>query len=146
MKNKMLITLIVGAAALLAGCTCQQRLQRLQRHCPDCFLPDTLTTTDTLIPPPIHILEHIPFSDLTAPFPITLTRPNYTLTLTPTADGLTLQGTATPDTIIRTIKIPVRTPVIIQQLPKDTITPRQWLLAALLALLLTYLSIRTLKK
>lgn len=51
MRNTAIPLLLLALA--LTSCTCQQRLKRLHRQCPECFL--TAAVTDTVARPVLHI-------------------------------------------------------------------------------------------
>ncbi len=55
MQRKILPLLLFSLLAL-SGCSCQQRLERLQHRCPDCFTQTTAHVRDT-VPVPEKILS-----------------------------------------------------------------------------------------
>ena len=55
MQRKILPLLLFSLLAL-TGCSCQQRLERLQHRCPDCFTQTTAHVRDT-VPVPEKILS-----------------------------------------------------------------------------------------
>lgn len=137
MKKKIFFSgilsfLMIAPFFTLQSCSCQSRLQRLMRHCPECFLQDTLSHNDTLLPPPIPIFGHLSWYELNQPGPVALHGANYALDITLDDTGLTIDGTVTPDTIIRTIRIPVDRPVIVEKSAKPPLY--QYLLLVVLAL------------
>lgn len=99
---------------LVCSCSCQQRLARLQRTCPECLAPDTLRLSDTVVPPPIPIVGHLSWFDLNRDtMPILLQGANYSLNITLDDSGLSIDGYATPDTIVTTIEVPATLPATV---------------------------------
>ena len=134
-------------APLAASCSCQARLQRLISQCPECFLQDTILHPDTLVPPPVPILGHLSWAQLQQPQPVTLQGRNYTLDITLDDGGLTIDGNATPDTLVRTIRLPVSVPVIVREKKPAPLTPSIWWgVIACTALALLLALARTIKK
>lgn len=143
-RHLLLVPLLLGAL-LIGACSCQQRLQRLMVRCPECFLGDTVRLADTLVPAPVPIAARVEWADLLGPVPVVVADRQFTLTLLTDSAGLNLEGEARPDTVVRTVEVPVRVPVVVRQAERQT--PSLWwgvLAVAALALLLAIL--RTLKR
>lgn len=117
------------------------------RHCPECFQQDTVTHNDTLLPPPIPLFGHLSWYQLNQPGPVALHGANYTLDISLDDSGLTIDGTVNPDTIFRTIRVPVDRPVIVKQPPKTSLPAwAVFILLALFALWGTFSSLNNLRK
>lgn len=105
------LILLAAFALILASCSCPQRIERLRRHCPECF--STATLPDTLIPPALHIDTILPLPPLdpladTARH-IHIQTSQYTLQINLLDDTAAhIQLHTTPDTIIRlrTLRLP----------------------------------------
>ena len=131
-RMRRLVASLALVALMLSSCSCQQRLQYLQRHCPECFQQDTLRVPDTVVPAPIPILGHLSWSQLQQQEPVVLQGSHYTLDVTLDGGGLTLEGTVTPDTIVREIPVPVDRPVIVKE--SEPAPLPAWAVLAVLAL------------
>lgn len=103
--------LLLAAAMLAAGCSCQQRMERLRRSCPECFRPDTLRLVDTVAPDPVHINQWLPWSAFDTTPTLLIEQPQYTLLVTVDDDGIDFAAEVRPDTVILERKVPVKVPV-----------------------------------
>ena len=98
MQRKILPLLLFSLLAL-TGCSCQQRLERLQQRCPDCFTQTTAHLRDTL-PVPAKILSgSVPWAWLTAGDTVLLQNRDITLQLLLEGDSLKADVTVQPDTL-----------------------------------------------
>ncbi len=101
---------IILSATIFSGCSCAQRLEHLQRHCPECF--NSVTAPVPLsVPVPERLADFtVPLDALEADRPLVLHAPdNITLSLTITGDdSLSATVTIPPDTV--TITQPVTLP------------------------------------
>lgn len=140
----LLAGLLTCTLLLTAGCSCQQRLQRLMRACPECFQADTLRLPDTVVPRPVPFMARIPWDDLVGPVPVVVSERRFTLTLTSDGQGVTIDGLALPDTIVRTVEVPVRVPVVVKEPARQPLSP-WWAAAGIAAMGLILAIIRTLK-
>lgn len=145
-RTPLLLLLAISFALMAASCSCQQRMQRMQRHCPECFQVDTVRLVDTVVPEPVPIIARIPWSDLTAPAPVVVGGRNFTLTIVSDGDGILIDGQAIPDTIVRLVEVPVRVPVIVREDDRRAMRARDWVAAALVALLCAWGIIRAIKR
>lgn len=110
-SSKPLAALLLAAAMLAAGCSCQQRMERLRRACPECFRPDTLRLVDTVAPDPVHINQWLPWSAFDTTPTLLIEQPQYTLLVTVDDDGIDLAAEVRPDIVILERKVPVKVPV-----------------------------------
>lgn len=138
--KKTLILTFLAAALLLPGCSCERRMQRLERLCPDCFAKDTLHLTDTVVPPPVLIFEHLPWDSLNHNGQFVLDRPDYTFNVTVSDSGVDIEGEVRPDTLILTRDVPVMVPCPEEK--KDI----HWLSVAAIAIFLILIIIDTFKR
>lgn len=109
--SKPLAALLLAAAMLATGCSCQQRMERLRRSCPECFRPDTLRLVDTVAPDPVHINQWLPWSAFDTTPTLLIEQPQYTLLVTVDDDGIDLAAEVRPDTVILEREVPVSVPV-----------------------------------
>lgn len=110
-SSKPLAALLLAAAMLATGCSCQQRMERLRRSCPECFRPDTLRLVDTVAPDPVHINQWLPWSAFDTTPTLLIEQPQYTLLVTVGDDGIDLAAEVRHDTMILVRKVPVNLPV-----------------------------------
>lgn len=98
MQRKILPLLLFSLLAL-TGCSCQQRLEGLQRRCPDCFTQTTAHVRDT-VPVPEKILSgSVPWAWLPSGDTVTLQNRDITLQLLLDGDSLKADVTVPPDTL-----------------------------------------------
>jgi len=96
------LLILVGT---LVSCSPQQRLERLVNHHPELRTPDTIGFTDTVIIPLVRLDTALPLVDLSAP--VTLRHDRLELSMIRIRDTIRLRAACNPDTIIRTLRIPV---------------------------------------
>ena len=98
MQRKILPLLLFSLLAL-TGCSCQQRIERLQRRCPDCFTQTTTHVRDT-VPVPAKILSgSVPWAWLPSGDTVLLQNRDITLQLLLEGDSLRADVTVPPDTL-----------------------------------------------
>lgn len=98
MQRKILPLLLFSLLAL-TGCSCQQRLERLQQRCPDCFTQTTAHVRDT-VPVPAKILSgSVPWAWLPSGDTVLLQNRDITLQLLLDGDSLKADVTVQPDTL-----------------------------------------------
>ena len=98
MQRKILPLLLFSLLAL-TGCSCQQRLERLQHRCPDCFTQTTAHVRDT-VPVPAKILSgSVPWAWLPSGDTVLLQNRDITLQLLLEGDTLRADVTVPPDTL-----------------------------------------------
>ena len=98
MQRKILPLLLFSLLAL-TGCSCQQRLERLQQRCPDCFTQTTAHVRDT-VPVPEKILSgSVPWVWLPSGDTILLQNRDITLQLLLEGDSLKADVIVQPDTL-----------------------------------------------
>lgn len=117
MKKKIyeMVRLAAMAAAILwltVGCSCERRVERLRRSCPDCFAAQTIHVRDTIVPAPVRFQEYIPWSTLDWHDTLLLEQPQYTLLVVSGDEGLDIQAEVRPDTVYRDVEVPVEVPVV----------------------------------
>ena len=98
MQRKILPPLLFSLLAL-TGCSCQQRLERLQRHCPDCFTHTTAHLRDTLPVPEKILSGSVPWAWLPSGDTVILQNRDITLQLLLEGDSLKADVTVPPDTL-----------------------------------------------
>lgn len=98
MQRKILPPLLFSLLAL-TGCSCQQRLERLQRRCPDCFTQTTAHVRDTLTVPEKILSGSVPWAWLPSGDTVLLQNRDITLQLLLEGDSLKADVTVQPDTI-----------------------------------------------
>lgn len=126
------------AAMLAVSCTCQQRIERLQRHCPECFETTTVENIVTLPGTDIEAILPIDWqpgrqASLTLPIKIDTRQGILNIDIHDTVAAVSL--TVPPDTIrLRdTITLPPRT--IVKEKPAFSVTDKM-LLAAILVMVI----------
>ena len=99
--------MILPAAVMMvvSGCSPSQRLERLVARHPELTIPDTLRLTDTIITPGTFADTMILFKDLADT--VVITQDDLIMQVFSKRDTLYLRGECKPDTICRTIEIPV---------------------------------------
>ncbi len=98
MQRKILPLLLFSLLAL-SGCSCQQRLERLQRRCPDCFTQTTAHVRDTLPVPAKLLSGSVPWAWLPSGDTVLLQNRDITLQLLLDGDSLKADVTVPPDTL-----------------------------------------------
>lgn len=98
MQRKILPLLLFSLLAL-TGCSCQQRLERLQRRCPDCFTQTTAHVRDTLTVPEKILSSSVPWAWLPSGDTVLLQNRDITLQLLLEGDSLRADVTVPPDTL-----------------------------------------------
>ena len=98
MKRKILPLAIIPFL-VLQGCSCQQRLERLQHRCPDCFTQTTAHLRDTLPVPEKILSGSVPWAWLPSGDTVLLQNRDITLQLLLEGDSLKADVTVPPDTL-----------------------------------------------
>ena len=98
MQRKILPLLLFSLLAL-TGCSCQQRLERLQQRCPDCFTQTTAHVRDTLTVPEKILTGSVPWAWLPSGDTVLLQNRDITLQLLLEGDSLKADVTVPPDTL-----------------------------------------------
>lgn len=137
--KKFLLPLLLSTL-LLSGCSCEKRMARLEKLCPECFEKDTLHLIDTLVPPPVTFFEHLSWDQLSHNGQFVLERPDHTFNVTVSDGGIDIEGEVRPDTLILTRDVPVMVPCPEEK--KDI----HWLSVAAIAIFLILIIIDTFKR
>ena len=98
MQRKILPLLLFSLLAL-SGCSCQQRLKRLQHRCPDCFTQTTAHVRDTVPVPEKILSSSVPWAWLPAGDTVILQNRDISLQLLLDGDSLKADVTVPPDTL-----------------------------------------------
>ena len=98
MQRKILPLLLFSLLAL-TGCSCQQRLERLRRQCPECFTQTTAHVRDTLTVPEKILSGSVPWAWLPSGDTVLFQNRDITLQLLVEGDSLRADVTVQPDTI-----------------------------------------------
>ena len=98
MKRKILPLAIIPFL-VLQGCSCQQRLERLRRQCPECFTQTTDHVRDTLTVPEKILTGSVPWAWLPSGDTVLLQNRDITLQLLLEGDSLKADVTVPPDTL-----------------------------------------------
>ena len=98
MKRKILPLAIIPFL-VLQGCSCQQRLERLRRQCPECFTQTTAHVRDTLTVPEKILTGSVPWAWLPSGDTVLLQNRDITLQLLLEGDSLKADVTVPPDTL-----------------------------------------------
>ena len=98
MQRKILPLLLFSLLAL-TGCSCQQRLERLQSRCPDCFTQTTAHVRDTLTVPEKILTGSVPWAWLPSGDTVLFQNRDITLQLLVEGDSLRADVTVQPDTL-----------------------------------------------
>ena len=98
MQRKILPLLLFSILAL-TGCSCQQRLERLQQRCPDCFVQTTAHLRDTVPVPQKLLSGSVPWVWLADGDTVLLENRDITLQLLLEGDTLRADVTVPPDTL-----------------------------------------------
>ena len=109
MQRKILPLLLFSLLAL-TGCSCQQRLERLQQRCPDCFTQTTAQMRDTLTVPEKILTGSVPWAWLPSGDTVLLENRDITLQLLLEGDTLRADVTVPPDTLYIDRKVAVPCP------------------------------------
>lgn len=114
MKPRKFIPILL-AAMLAVSCTCQQRIERLQRHCPECFA--TATVQDTVRIDAVHIdtvlrLSPRPDGTQQADIPIVIDHRQGLLHIDICDTTAAVSLHLPPDTVVvqRTVRLPAKQP------------------------------------
>lgn len=121
MQRKILPLLLFSLLAL-TGCSCQQRLERLQRRCPDCFTQTTAHVRDTLTVPEKILSGSVPWAWLPSGDTVLLQNRDITLQLLLEGDSLKADVTVPPDTLYIDRQVTVPCPRVRQ--PPQPPAPR----------------------
>ena len=136
---KRLFPLLLAAAMLAAGCSCQKRLARLERLCPECFAKDTLHLVDTVVPPPVTFFEHLGWDLLSQNGQFVLERPDHTFNITVSDGGVDIEATVQPDTVYLSRDVPVVVPC------PEPERRQNWFLVGLIAAVIVLLLVDNLR-
>ena len=98
MKRKI-FPLAIIPFLVLQGCSCQQRLERLRRQCPECFTQTTAHVRDTLTVPEKILTGSVPWAWLPSGDTVLFQNRDITLQLLVDGDSLRADVTVQPDTI-----------------------------------------------
>ena len=98
MQRKILPLLLFSLLAL-TGCSCQQRLERLRRQCPECFTQTTAHVRDTLTVPEKILSGSVPWAWLPSGDTVLFQNRDITLQLLVEGDSLRADVTVQPDTL-----------------------------------------------
>ena len=98
MKRKILPLAIIPFL-VLQGCSCQQRLERLRRQCPECFTQTTDHVRDTLTVPEKILTGSVPWEWLPSGDTVLFQNRDITLQLLVEGDSLRADVTVQPDTL-----------------------------------------------
>lgn len=98
MKRKILPLAIIPFL-VLQGCSCQQRLERLRRQCPECFTQTTAHVRDSLTVPEKILTGSVPWAWLPSGDTVLFQNRDITLQLLVEGDSLRADVTVQPDTI-----------------------------------------------
>ena len=98
MQRKILPLLLFSLLAL-TGCSCQQRLERLRRQCPECFTQTTAHVRDTLTVPEKILTGSVPWAWLPSGDTVLFQNRDITLQLLVEGDSLRADVTVQPDTL-----------------------------------------------
>ena len=135
MKRKILPLAIIPFL-VLQGCSCQQRLERLRRQCPECFTQTTdhvRDTLDTLTVPEKILTGSVPWAWLPSGDTVLFQNRDITLQLLLEGDSLRADVTVQPDTIPVDHEVTLPCPECDNR--RDRLHPDVAVAAALLALL-----------
>ena len=144
-KNRLfyLITLCL----LLSGCSCTERLQRLMVYCPECF--ETKAIKDTVIVPEFRFDTAFFFTGVTDTF--TIEKERVQVQILRRTDTMIVRINIPADTVVKTVYVDRVKPVIVRE--KTTGEKIKgffqdlglWLIAGIMAVLIVFSIIRTLK-
>ena len=98
MKRKILPLAIIPFL-VMQGCSCQQRLERLRRQCPECFTQTTAHVRDTLTVPEKILTGSVPWAWLPSGDTVLFQNRDITLQLLLEGDSLKADVTVQPDTL-----------------------------------------------
>ena len=132
MKRKILPLAIIPFL-VLQGCSCQQRLERLRRQCPECFTQTTAHVRDTLTVPEKILTGSVPWAWLPSGDTVLFQNRDITLQLLLEGDSLRADVTVQPDTIPVDHEVTLPCPECDNR--RDRLHPDVAVAAALLALL-----------
>ena len=99
MSLRKILPLAIIPFMVLQGCSCQQRLERLRRQCPECFTQTTAHVRDTLTVPEKILTGSVPWAWLPSGDTDLFQNRDITLQLLLEGDSLRADVTVQPDTI-----------------------------------------------
>ena len=99
MSVKKKLPLVIIPLLVLQGCSCQQRLERLRRQCPECFTQTTAHVRGTLTVPEKILTGSVPWAWLPSGDTVLFQNRDITLQLLLEGDSLRADVTVQPDTI-----------------------------------------------
>ena len=97
--ERKILPLLLFSLLALTGCSCQQRLERLRRQCPECFTQTTAHVRDTLTVPEKILTGSVPWAWLPSGDTVLFQNRDITLQLLLEGDSLKADVTVQPDTI-----------------------------------------------
>ncbi|NCA77072.1 MAG: hypothetical protein EOM90_12135 [Alphaproteobacteria bacterium] len=118
----------------LVSCSPQWRLERLINHHPELRTPDTIGFIDTVITPLVRLDTVLPLVELSAP--VILRHDRLELSMIRIHDTIRLHAACNPDTIIRTLRIPVEKIKLVKSPPVLSITGKILLLSGIILVVL----------
>ncbi len=99
MSVRKILPLAIIPFLVLQGCSCQQRLERLRRQCPECFTQTTAHVRDTLTVPEKILTGSVPWAWLPSGDTVLFQNRDITLQLLVEGDSLRADVTVQPDTL-----------------------------------------------
>ncbi len=97
--QRKILPLILFSLLALTGCSCQQRLERLRRQCPECFTQTTAQVRDTQTVPEKILTGSVPWAWLPSGDTVLFQNRDITLQLLVEGDSLRADVTVQPDTL-----------------------------------------------
>ena len=131
--QRKILPLAIIPFLVLQGCSCQQRLERLRRQCPECFTQTTAHVRDTLTVPEKILTGSVPWAWLPSGDTVLFQNLDITLQLLVEGDSLRADVTVQPDTIPVDHEVTLPCPECDNR--RDRLHPDVAVAAALLALL-----------
>ena len=131
--QRKILPLAIIPFLVLQGCSCQQRLERLRRQCPECFTQTTDHVRDTLTVPEKILTGSVPWAWLPSGDTVLFQNLDITLQLLVEGDSLRADVTVQPDTIPVDHEVTLPCPECDNR--RDRLHPDVAVAAALLALL-----------
>lgn len=125
------LLILVGT---LVSCSPQKRLERLVNHHPELRTPDTIGIIDTVITPLARLDTALPLVDLSAP--VMLRHDRLELSVIRIRDTIRLHAACNPDTIIRTLRIPVEKIKLVKSPSLLSITDKILLVSGIILIIL----------
>ena len=99
MSVRKILPLAIIPFLVMQGCSCQQRLERLRRQCPECFTQTTAHVRDTLTVPEKILTGSVPWAWLPSGDTVLFQNRDITLQLLLEGDSLRADVTVPPDTL-----------------------------------------------